>query len=50
MFELRFRKSPDYESPIDANKDNAYKVTVVATDKKGLTGTQDLTIKVGKHR
>ena len=32
--------------PTDANQDNAYKVTIVATDKKDLTGTKDLTIKV----
>ena len=44
--ELRFKASPDYESPVDMNKDNAYKVIVVATDKKGLTGTQELTITV----
>ena len=25
-------------SPIDANQDNAYKVTIIATDKQDLTG------------
>ena len=45
-YELRFKKSPNYEMPTDANQDNAYKVTIVATDKKDLTGTKDLTIKV----
>ena len=44
--ELRFKEKPNYESPTDMNKDNAYKVTVVATDKKGLTGTKELTIAV----
>ena len=44
--ELRFKKSPNFEKPADANQDNAYKVTVVATDKKGLTGTKALTIVV----
>ena len=44
--ELLFKASPNYESPTDANMDNAYKVTIVATDKKGLTGTKELTIEV----
>ena len=44
--ELLFKASPDFESPTDANQDNAYKVTIVATDKKGLTGTKELTINV----
>ena len=44
--ELRFKKSPNFEMPADANQDNAYKVTVVATDKKGLTGIKALTIEV----
>ena len=26
--------------------DNAYKVTIIATDKKGLQGTRDLTVSV----
>ena len=40
--ELRFAASPNFESPVDANQDNDYKVTIVATDKKGLTGTREL--------
>ena len=44
--QLRFKASPNFESPTDANKDNAYKVTVVATDTKGLTGEKALTITV----
>ena len=44
--ELTFKKSPNFESPTDANQDNAYKVTVVATDKKGLRGERALTIEV----
>ncbi len=43
---LTFKDDPDFENPKDDNKDNAYKVTVVATDKDGLTGTKDVTIKV----
>ena len=45
-YELRFKESPNFEMPADANQDNSYKVTLVATDKKDLTGTKDLTIKV----
>ena len=29
---IRFINPPDYESPADANRDNVYKVTLVATD------------------
>ena len=45
-FELRFADSPNYEMPTDANMDAVYKVTIVATDEKDLTGTRELTIKV----
>ena len=44
--ELRFKAKPNFEAPTDANQDNAYKVTIVATDKKGLKGTKDLTVEV----
>ena len=30
---LTFKKAPNYEMPADANRDNVYNVTVVATDK-----------------
>ena len=30
--ELRFRNSPDYERPVDSNRDNVYEVTVRASD------------------
>ena len=29
---LQFKAAPDYENPTDANKDNIYEVTIVATD------------------
>ena len=29
---LQFKEAPDYENPTDANKDNIYEVTIVATD------------------
>ena len=36
--ELRFRNSPDYERPVDANRDNVYEVTIRASDGRN-TGT-----------
>ena len=47
IFQLRFKKSEaDFESPIDANKDNRYEVSVKAEDEDGLTSTKDLTVKI----
>ena len=43
---LAFKKSPNFEKPTDANMDNMYMVTVVATDKKKLTATRDVVITV----
>lgn len=43
---LSFRTAPDYEAPTDANRDNRYAVTVVATDARGATDTQTLTVSV----
>ncbi len=43
---LRFVAAPDFEAPTDANRDNAYSVTVVATDARGATDTQALTVTV----
>ena len=44
--ELSFKKSPDYEMPGDADGDNVYEVTVVATDANGNSGTQDVKVTV----
>ena len=44
--ELRFKSKPNFESPTDANNDNSYKVSIVATDKAGLRGMLDVSIKV----
>ena len=44
--ELRFKASPNYEMPATANGGNAYKVSIVATDKAGLIGMRDITITV----
>ena len=43
---LQFKKSPNFEKPIDADKDNVYMVTVVATDKKKLTAMRHVVITV----
>ena len=43
---LSFKSDPDYDKPGDADKDNTYKVSVVATDKAGLTGMADVEIVV----
>ncbi|MCE7796310.1 M10 family metallopeptidase C-terminal domain-containing protein [Sphingobium sufflavum] len=43
---LSFKAAPDFEAPADANKDNVYAVTVVATDARGLTDAQALSVKV----
>ncbi len=43
---LKFVTAPDYEAPTDANRDNTYGVTVVATDARGAVDAQTLTIGV----
>ena len=43
---LSFKSPPDFDKPGDADKDNTYKVSVVATDKAGLTGMEDVEIVV----
>ena len=46
---LNFASPPDFESPTDANRDNVYEVTVVATDEQGLTDSFDVTVTVTNH-
>ncbi|MCU6454550.1 M10 family metallopeptidase C-terminal domain-containing protein [Sphingomonas sp. A2-49] len=43
---LKFLAAPDFEAPTDANRDNIYAVTVVATDARGAIDTQTLSIGV----
>ena len=45
---LTFKNAPNYESPADANTDNVYTVTVVATDSTSprLTATRDVVITI----
>ena len=43
---LTFKVKPDYEMPTDANMDNVYEVTVVATDANGNRGMTMVTVTV----
>ena len=43
---LTFNSPPDFESPADANQDNEYELTVVATDAEGHTDSVAFTITV----
>ena len=41
---LTFKTAPNFEAPTDANGDNVYKVTIVVTDPKGLTGERAVNV------
>ena len=43
---LTFRRLPDLENPVDADKDNVYEITVVAADRAGLRDTVNATITI----
>ena len=43
---LRFKDSPDYETPTDADGNNKYEISIVAEDEDGLTSEKALTITV----
>ena len=43
---LTFKAVPNFESPVDANKDNTYEVSVVATDDDDQTSSRDVTVMV----
>ena len=43
---LTFNSPPDFESPADANRDNEYELTVVATDAEGHTDSVEFSITV----
>ena len=45
---LHFKKAnlPDYENPMDDNRDNVYEVTVIVQDNGGLTGMKKVRITV----
>ena len=46
--ELSFRKTPDYEKPVDHNRDNEYRVTVRASDGR-YYGALDVTVTVTRR-
>ena len=43
---LAFSSPPDFENPADADRDNVYEVTVVATDDQSLTDSVEVTVTV----
>ena len=44
--ELTFRYAPDYDSPVDSNRDNEYLVSVRAYDATNRYGSLDVTVTV----
>ncbi len=46
---LTFNRAPDFESPEDADRDNVYELTVIATDDEGYTDRVSFTIAVTNH-
>ena len=46
VYGLTFKDAPNFESPTDANKDNAYRVKVVAKDDAGNKSETDVTVTV----
>ena len=44
--ELEFRDAPDYETPLDADEDNVYELTIQATDSSDNTGRLDVAVTV----
>ena len=43
---LHFITPPDYENPLDANRDNVYEVTIMVEDTGGLTGEKSVRVTV----
>jgi len=43
---VSFVTAPDFETPLDANHDNVYQVTVIGTDTGSLTASKDVAITV----
>ena len=41
---VRFKDTPDYENPTDANEDSVYEVTLVARDSQGDEDEHDMTV------
>ncbi|MGJ3627317.1 hypothetical protein AB5I41_10860 [Sphingomonas sp. MMS24-JH45] len=45
---MAFAATPDFRAPADANHDNVYQVSTVATDAFGLSSQKDLSITVDR--
>ncbi|WP_175517834.1 SdrD B-like domain-containing protein [Thiothrix caldifontis] len=43
---LRFRAIPDYDAPMDANRDNTYEIEITVTDKGGLSSKKLFQIRI----
>ncbi len=43
---IQFKEAPDFENPTDANNDNVYELTLVATDTKGGIGRTNVWLTV----
>ncbi len=43
---LHFKEAPDFENPLDANRDNVYEVTITVEDSQGAMGTRDVRVTV----
>ena len=43
---LHFKEAPDFENPMDANRDNVYEVTVTVEDSQGAMGTRAVRVTV----
>lgn len=43
---LRFVSPPNFEEPLDADKDNRYELTIIAKDSRGAEARQPLTVQV----
>ena len=43
---LHFKSPPDFENPMDDNRDNVYEVTITVEDSEGLMGMKDVRITV----
>ena len=44
-----FNSPPDFESPVDFNRDNVYELSVTATDEEGNSDRVDFTVTVTDH-
>ena len=43
---LSFKEDPDYDAPMDSDKDQSYHLIIQATDDEGASTIQELTIEI----